>query len=192
MKTAKFNLETNVIIGLMMIVCLTRLFPIFPNFSPTTAICLFGAAFLKKKWQTAIISLLLIFFSDVLVNNILYKSYFSEFTLIYEGMIWNYLSYFAIIVLGWFALKKINFTNVLATGLLSSILFFIISNLGVWISGTLYTKDLQGLITCYTMAIPFFKGTILSSLIFSMVFIYGFELFRKNYLTKNVIQDDVK
>ena len=53
-----------------------------------------------------------------------------------------------------------------------SAIFFIISNLGVWFLGNLYEKNLEGLIKCYFLAIPFFKNTLFSTLIFSYTAIY--------------------
>ena len=46
--------------------------------------------------------------------------------------------------------------------------FFIITNFGVWVSGG-YEKNLYGLIMCYTLAIPFFTYTLLSTLLYSFL-----------------------
>jgi hypothetical protein len=54
-------------------------------------------------------------------------------------------------------------------------LFFLISNFGVWTSGTMYTKDFSGLLTCYTMAIPFFKNSLMSDLIYCGILFGSFE-----------------
>ena len=67
-------------------------------------------------------------------------------------MIWVYASLFAV--------------SYLQKGpIISSILFFVITNFAVWTSGY-YGFDLQGLLMCYTMAIPFFVNTLLSTLLF--------------------------
>ena len=67
-------------------------------------------------------------------------------------MIWVYASLFAV--------------SYLQKGpVISSILFFVITNFAVWTSGY-YGFDLQGLLMCYTMAIPFFVNTLLSTLLF--------------------------
>ena len=52
--------------------------------------------------------------------------------------------------------------------LLGAVLFYIISNFGVWINGS-YGYSFEGLITCYTLAIPFFGYTLISTLVFSMI-----------------------
>ena len=53
---------------------------------------------------------------------------------------------------------------------IGAITFFVISNFGVWISGTLYEISVQGLLECYIMAIPFFTNTLLSTMIFAVIF----------------------
>jgi hypothetical protein len=49
-----------------------------------------------------------------------------------------------------------------------ALLFFIITNFGVWVTGG-YEKNLDGLILCYTLAIPFFTYTLLSTLLYSFL-----------------------
>ena len=58
------------------------------------------------------------------------------------------------------------------------ILFFIISNFGVWLTGSLYQQSLEGLIQCYIMALPFFTNTLLSTIIFALLI--EFVVFTKN------------
>ena len=53
---------------------------------------------------------------------------------------------------------------------IGAITFFVISNFGVWISGTLYEISVQGLLNCYIMAIPFFTNTLLSTIFFALIF----------------------
>ena len=53
---------------------------------------------------------------------------------------------------------------------ISSLIFFIISNFGVWTTGTFYEPNLKGLIYCYIMAIPFFTNTLLSTILFACLF----------------------
>ena len=53
---------------------------------------------------------------------------------------------------------------------IGALTFFVISNFGVWISGTLYEISVQGLLDCYIMAIPFFTNTLLSTIFFALIF----------------------
>ena len=43
-------------------------------------------------------------------------------------------------------------------------IFFIISNFGVWLLSNTYSGDIAGLITCYVMGLPFLKNSLLSSI----------------------------
>jgi hypothetical protein len=59
---------------------------------------------------------------------------------------------------------------------LASIVFFVISNLGVWLFAGLYPMTIQGLETCFVMAIPFYKGTLLGALFYSSIFYGAYRL----------------
>ena len=50
--------------------------------------------------------------------------------------------------------------------LLGASLFFIITNFGVWTLGS-YTYTFEGLLLCYTLAIPFFTYSLISTFVFS-------------------------
>lgn len=174
----KINVSYLVIVSLILFASFTRLIPHMPNFTPIGAMALFGGAYLKNKYHALLIPLLSLWISDLVINNFIY-SYYSEFTWVYPGFLWQYVSFILIIIIGYLFLKKLNFKNVFVTTLISSILFFIITNFGVWISGTMYTLDLNGLLMCYVMAIPFFKGTFLGFICYS-TFLFGVLEFSKN------------
>ena len=58
-------------------------------------------------------------------------------------------------------------------------LFFLITNFGVWTTGS-YSYDIEGLLTSYTLALPFFGYTVISTLIFSALIetVYKFVKFK--------------
>ena len=85
----------------------------------------------------------------------------------YSHMFFVYFSLFFLILVFFSLTKKINYKNLFIFSFLGSVIFFMISNFGVWIVGDLYERNIDGLIKCYFMAIPFFKNTFLSTLIFS-------------------------
>ena len=129
-----------------------RIIPHIPNFTPIGAIALFGGAYLKNKHHAFLIPIASLWLSDLVLNNFIY-SYYSDFTWFYPGFIWQYASFILIIIIG-YLFQKLNFKNVFVTTIGSSLLFFILTNFGVWISGTMYTLDLNGLITlCNGLAI---------------------------------------
>ncbi|MBC8304320.1 MAG: hypothetical protein H8E55_52240 [Pelagibacterales bacterium] len=139
---------------LILIMVLSRLIPHPPNFTPIIAIAMMSGYFFKSLNFSILILLISMLLSDLFLG-------------LYNNMIFVYASLF-IIVLYFFQInKKINYKNLFFLGLGSSLVFFIISNFGVWIMENMYEKNLNGLINCYLLAIPFFKNTFISTLFFS-------------------------
>ncbi len=136
-----------------------------PNFSPVTAIALFGGARLLDKKLSIIIPLVSLLISDILLAAM------NHYPVIHDTIFFVYGSYVLIAVMGW-ALQegKFSFLRVGGYAVAASVLFFLLSNFGVWIVGTLYPRTLDGLVTCFTLAIPFFKFTFLGDLVYTFIF----------------------
>lgn len=132
-----------------------RLIPHPPNFSPVTAIALFSGLNFTNKRIAFLIPLLILFLSDLIMG-------------ISAINLFVYSGFLAIVFLGT-KVKSIKFTNIL----LGSFIFFLISNFGVWILG--YPKNIEGLILCYSMAIPFFGYSIAGDLFFGYLFKFSFS-----------------
>ena len=64
--------------------------------------------------------------------------------------------------------------------LLSSIQFFVLTNLATWTFGSMYAKSLAGLTTCYVAALPFFGATILGDVCFTAVIFGLYALLARN------------
>ena len=167
----KINLTYFSIITLIIFASITRIIPHMPNFSPIGAMALFGGAYLKNKYHAFLIPILSLWLSDLIINNFL-LSYYNDFTWFYPGFLWQYSSFVIIILIGYLFLNKISFKSVFLTTIVSSLIFFIITNFGVWASGSMYSMDLNGLIICYMAALPFYKGTVLGFIVYSS-FLFG-------------------
>jgi len=61
------------------------------------------------------------------------------------------------------------------------VLFFVLTNFGVWALGALYPKTLTGLTECYVVAIPFFRNALLSDLFYSALLFGGLALAEKQW-----------
>ena len=181
----KIQLNYLGIIILIFIASFSRLIPHIPNFTPIGAIALFGGAYFKNKFHAFLIPISSLFISDLIINNLFLSNYFEKFTLIYSGFLWQYSSFILIILIGIFSLRKFNFKKLLISTIASSLVFFIITNFGVWISGSLYPLNISGLITCYILAIPFFKGTLLGFLFYSSFLFGAFEFFKSRLVLNN-------
>jgi CHASE2 domain-containing sensor protein len=75
--------------------------------------------------------------------------------------------YAAIVLLGSLLASNASPLRVVSASLLASVSFFAVSNFAVWAVWNMYPKTLAGLAECYTMAVPFFRNTAASDLLFS-------------------------
>ena len=84
-------------------------------------------------------------------------------------MFWTYGSIVLITLFSYQYIKK-KFINVIKLSLVSPILFFLVTNFGVWLTSTTYSPDLSGLMTSYTMGLPFLANSLISTILFSSCF----------------------
>lgn len=163
------------IFGLVLLAAGTRMIPHPYNFAPLGAMSLFGAAYLTDKKAAFILPLLAFFISDLFVNNILYADYYTGFVFLSPGYMWTYGAMMLIVLAGIFMLKKVNTARVIGGSLAASLIFFIVSNLGVWLTSPQYPLSLEGLMACYAMALPFLDMTVLGDLFYCGVLFGSFE-----------------
>jgi formate-dependent nitrite reductase membrane component NrfD len=107
---------------------------------------------------------------------VIYGQYFDHFVWFYSGSLFTYGAFALIVVLGMFTLKKVRVPNLAVSALGASVIFFIVSNFGVWLTSGMYPPTFSGLMTCYTAGIPFFHNTILGDLVYTGVLFGAFEL----------------
>jgi len=151
-----------VIIAFLLIAVLLRLIPHLPNFTPVTAIALFGGLYFTRKSWAYLAPLIIMVLSD------LYLGFHSI-------SIFVYAAFLLVSFIGTQTKKPSVFTI-----LLSSISFFIITNFGVWLIG--YPKTWTGFVECYTLAIPFFRNSLLGDFFYSGAMILGFNYVQNKYL----------
>lgn len=142
----------------------SRLLPHPDNFAPITAIALFGGVYLPKKYAF-IIPLAALFVSD------LFLGFYGQ------TMLFVYASFIISGLMGLMIRNSKNFFTVATTTLTASVLFYLITNFGVWVDPlSSYTKDFNGLIQSYIAAIPFFRNTLMGDLFFTGILFVSYEL----------------
>ena len=174
--------------GLIVIAVVSRIIPHLPNFTPIESIALFSGAYLASKRLSFILPLLGIYLADLVLNNTIYRSFYPEsdsFIWISGYMVWTFLAMIGIVFFGRLLKNKIKPLNILGFSILGSLLFFILSNFGVWLGSVVYPKSITGLMECYTMAIPFFRNSLLSNLMFTAVLFGSMEILFKPWLSKS-------
>jgi hypothetical protein len=133
---------------------LSRFIPHPPNFAPIAAMALFGGVYLDKRYR------LLIPFCAMLISD-----YFIGF---HNTMPFVYGSFVLAALLGVWLRNHKTVGWIVGASIASSILFFVVTNFGVWVMG-MYPQNLAGLVECYVAAIPFFRNTLLGDLLYVAV-----------------------
>ena len=161
------NVKIILIISVIFLVSLTRIYPHPPNFTPILALAIFGGAFLPNKRTALFLPITAMFLSDLVIG------FHSQIFAVYGSII--LLSYLGNII------EKKSIRNLTIAGISGSLFFFIVTNFSVWLGGNLYPLNIDGLIQCYIMAIPFFHNTLISTFIFLAVLFTGYSLIEKRF-----------
>jgi len=137
------------IIALFIFGLVTRLIPHLPNFTPILAISLFAGAYFNKKYAIWF-PIALYTISEVIIGG-------------NDVLLFTASGILLITLLGMRLRGRTSLKNNLFYGLIAPVIFFLVSNFGVWAVGW-YPPTLAGFIQCYLMAIPFLKVSIIASL----------------------------
>lgn len=126
-----------------------------------------------------LLPLLALFISDVIIH-ILYLNNAFDFAGLYAGQWKNYLILLACTLVGW-VLKGRSYSSLAIAGITAPTLYFFVSNYMVWRATTeaVYAKGFSGLMTCYEAALPFYRNSLIATLLFLPVILLAY-----NYITK--------
>ena len=166
-------MKLRIALAIIALAALSRLLPHPPNCTPIAAIGLFGAAYMQRRWLSFAVPFAALFFSDLLLNNVVYAEFYDGFQWITS--FWLYLAFGLVIGVGHLLLRtSVSPARVIASSLLASAVFFGVSNLFTWLGSPMYPQTLTGLLSCYVAAIPFFGNTLLGDLLYSGVLFGGY------------------
>lgn len=156
---ARFYTLTAIILG----VALFRYLPHPPNVSPIAAMALFAGATFSDRRAAFLVPFLALFIGDLLIG-------------MHNTMVFVYSAFGLTLVLGFVLRSRMQPGFILLATLGSSLMFFLITNLGVWMSSAMYPMTAAGLMQAYVAGIPFFQNTLLGDLGFSALLFGGFAL----------------
>ena len=163
------------VVIMIVIAALTRLIPHYPNFTAVGAMALFGGAYLSRRLALAI-PLLALFLSDLILNNAIYSQYYdASFVVFTQLSLWTYGGFILIVLIGMHFVKRGKIWSVVGSALGASLVFFLLTNFGVWVGSAAMPKTIAGLILCYELGIPFFWNTVSGNLFFSAILFGGYE-----------------
>ena len=129
------------------------------NFTPVAASLLFFGARAPRRWLALPAGLLIA--SDVYLN--LHAGYRVTPDLI---ITWGW--YVAVLFFAGLLREHHKTAHVAGASLVASVSFFLVSNFAVWAVWEMYPRTLAGLGACYVAAIPFFRNTLVSDMVFTL------------------------
>ena len=156
------------------------------GFAPHFAMALFGGAVIKDRAWAFALPLFSMFVSDALYE-ILYQNGMSSIKGFYSGQWLNYLLFATLVVIGFF-MKRITIANIFVYSLIAPTWFFLISNFTVWAGSKTIPQNWAGLMETYALGLPFYRPSILATLLFSTVFFGAWYLLNRK---KSVVSHEV-
>ena len=151
------------LISAILIAAVLRLVPHPPNFTPIGAMALFSGAYLGRRPLAFAAPIGALILSDLVLG-------------FYHGVATVYFSVALIVMLGMVALRRKSVLRIGTAAVASSVLFFVVTNFGMWFSSGFYPRTLAGLEACYVAAIPFFQNTIAGDLFYATLLFGGFRI----------------
>ena len=147
-------------ISLIIIGILLRFIPHTANFTPVAAIAIFAGVYLNKK-QAFIVPFLLMVLSDIFLG-------------MHNVVLFTWGSFILVTCLGILAKNHKTFKVIASTSVVSSVLFYLITNFGVWVMGW-YPQTAKGLLDCYILGLPFLRTFTVATLVYTVVFFGAYE-----------------
>ena len=144
-----------IVMGIVM-----RFLPHPANVAPVAAIALFAGTYLNKKYALWV-PLVIMIITDMFIG-------------LHDVILYTWGSFVFVALIGMWLKSNKRLLNVGLASVISSFSFFLITNFGVWVHW--YPRNLQGLISCYTLALPFYRNTFIGDIAYVVVFFGLYEL----------------
>tara|TARA_A200000113_G_scaffold185697_1_gene172616 strand:+ start:1691 stop:2206 length:516 start_codon:yes stop_codon:yes gene_type:complete len=145
---------------LIMFLVASRVVPHPPNFTPVLAVAIFAPYFFRELAIAVSVPLVAMVLADLIIG-------------MHSYMLWVYVVVAASTLISY--ILRYTGSHLFRVGALalgSCLIFFLVTNFGVWLGSGFYSKTTEGLIACYIAALPFFGNTLVSTVAFSGLF-YG-------------------
>ncbi len=160
----------------IVILALSRIIPHPPNFTPILSSAIMAPLLIRDRLYGVTIPILAMFISDLIIG---FHNY-------------QFVIYLTILFISLISPMKKNyyFFSIVAVG--SSVWFFITTNFAVWLISDFYPKNIDGLLICYTVALPFFKNTLISTCLFTGLLLISIQYLsilneKFNYFISNLM-----
>ena len=145
-----------ILTGMILTAVLSKFLPHPTNFAPIGAIALFGGAQFTNRWIGFVVP-----FTALLIGDFI--------TGLHTLIPFVYGCFALNVCLGWWVRRHSKASSILAATLLGSIIFFLVTNFGVWLLLGTFEPTAAGLIQCYLAGLPLFLNTLLGDLFYTAV-----------------------
>jgi hypothetical protein len=151
------------------------LFQDIPNFAPVAALALFAGYCMRSGLGAAAVPLVIMTLTDFVIGGYDWRLMIVVYSMLAlpvccRGFLRRH-----------FGLRRgalaTTLAGLLGCSLLASVSFFLVTNFACWILFDHYERSLSGLVHCYTMALPFFRHTLLGDAFFAICALGGYSLF---------------
>jgi hypothetical protein len=144
------------LVAIIAFLALSRCLPHPPNFTPLAAMSLLSGAFLRDWRLALIIPLGAMLLSDLYLG-------------LHNSMLFVYAAMASIVIFSRYGLRRVSLFRLTSASVLSAVWFFLLTNFGAWLGHETYAPSLNGLMQAYVAGIPFFRNTLLSNVLFTLL-----------------------
>lgn len=139
------------------IIVIGRVIPHPANITPIGALSVMSGMLFRKQWAV-VITLVGLLLSDIILGLIYHTAIF--------GM-WTLFTYSGFVLIAFFAPKKSSFLYLF----ISTLVYWLWTNLGTWLTTSLYPHTTEGLSLCFTAALPFLRNALIGNIFYLMLFL---------------------
>jgi hypothetical protein len=172
MKNAFFTPRLAFVTVAILAAAATRLLHLPPNFSAVGALALFAGACIPNRLASLAIPTIAMLLTDLVLG--------------FHNTLWAvYMAFALITMIGWVISKRQNVISIGIASIVSSLLFFLITNAAMWVVGfwvpageAFYPTSITGLSASLIAGIPFLGNTVASQIIFTAVLFGAFHAVR--------------
>lgn len=162
------NIKTTSIISIIFALALFRLMQIIPNVSPIAAMALFAGAHFSDKKLAFVVPFAALLLSDFILG-------------FHNTMLFVYAAFAATVAIGMLLKNSLKALPIFISAISASLLFFLVTNFGVWLLTNTYAPTASGLLQSYIAGIPFYQYSLIGDLLFTAVLFGGFALLQQRF-----------
>lgn len=151
------------LVSIIAVAALSRVLPHPANVTPVAAIALFAGCYLPRGIMAFAIPLAAMLLADLVIG-------------MHSTLLFVYAGFAVTVLLGMQLKRRHGALQIAGASLIGSVIFFILTNFGVWMMQDMYPHDASGLVACYELALPFFAHSILGDLGFAALLFGLFSL----------------